>query len=74
LLIGQQPGNRRLLGQEFDRDGVIIGIRKHARQVTLVYLLLTLYFDTFFVFFRGRWLYSDCSFIECRLDWRFFFF
>jgi len=43
LLIGQQPGNRRLLGQEFDRDGgVVMGIRKHARQVTQVYLLLTI--------------------------------
>jgi trk/ktr system potassium uptake protein len=52
LLIGQQPGNRRLLGQELDRDGVVIGIRKHARQVTLVYLLLTL-ISTLLLYFLG---------------------
>ena len=52
LLIGQQPGNRRLLGQEFDRDGVIVGIRRHARQVTQVYLLLTIII-TLLLYFSG---------------------
>ncbi len=52
LLIGQQPGNRRLLCKEFDRDGGVMGIRRHARQVTQVYLLLTI-LSTLVLFFSG---------------------
>ncbi len=52
LLIGQQPGNRRLLGQELDREGVPTGIYRHARQVTQVYLLLTI-LSTFLLYFSG---------------------
>lgn len=42
LLMGMQPANRRLLGQELERENVIVDIRSHARQVTLIYLILTL--------------------------------
>jgi len=41
LVMGQQSASRRLLGQEFEYDNIVVGIRSHARQVTLVYLLLT---------------------------------
>jgi trk system potassium uptake protein TrkH len=42
LVMGKQSVNRRLLGQEIEHDNIIIGIRSHARQVTLVYLILTI--------------------------------
>jgi len=52
LLVGLQPANRRLLGQDFERDGVVVGIRRHARQVTLVYVLLTI-ISTLLLYFSG---------------------
>ncbi|WP_051961747.1 TrkH family potassium uptake protein [Methylobacter sp. BBA5.1] len=42
LLMGVQPANRRLLGQELERENAIMDIHSHARQVTQVYLILTL--------------------------------
>ncbi len=42
LLTGRQPGNRRLLAQEFTQEGMTVSIQQHARQVTLVYSLLTM--------------------------------
>ncbi len=42
LLTGKQPGNRRLLAQEFEPQDVTVSIHQHARQVTLVYALLTM--------------------------------
>lgn len=41
LLMNVQPANRRLLGQELEREDVIEDIRSHARHVTQVYLILT---------------------------------
>jgi len=44
LMIGQQSVHRRLLGQEqLEHENIIVGIRSHGRQVTLVYLLLTFF-------------------------------
>ncbi len=51
LMIGQSA-NRRLLGQEIENKEIIVGIRNHARQVTLVYLLLTI-FPLLLLYFGG---------------------
>ncbi len=52
LMIGQHSANRRLFGQEFEHEEIIVGIHSHAQQVTLVYLLLT-FFSIVLLYFWG---------------------
>ena len=42
LLTGKQLANRRLMAQELTQEGMTVSMQQHARQVTLVYFLLTL--------------------------------